>query len=382
MAQGAPLLNGMAVHQELGRDQFIGAIYSESLTTDASTLMAADQPMRMELKITAERGISARKFSRMWIEGMAINNSGNALTEQADNMVAFTKLFQERLRQNDHIIFSLTPEQGVTIAVDGVTLGNIDNDRFFGLLLSTWLGQVPLSSTYREQLLVSGDVDNSLTGRYSSIIPTPERSEQVAQWGAPRPQPSVAATPEPEPAPAPKLEPEPKPEIASSAAPTTSSIKPPKIELPPPGIERADHRASSSTPETPVATSSSSQAVSSASSAPALDESDDDFVPTFTAESLLANQRYFSNLVRQVQAEIRYPRRAMRRGQQGSIRIAIKINRSGELLEATLIEQTKYRSLNNEAMDAVEDAEPFAQIPELITGRVHEFTIPITFTLE
>jgi TonB family protein len=385
MAQGAPLLNGMAVHQELGRDQFIGAIYSESLTADSDALMAADQPMRMELKITAERGISARKFSRMWIEGMAINNSGSALTEQADNMVAFTKLFQERLHQNDHIVFTLTPGQGVTVSVDDAPLGTINDDEFFGLLLSTWLGRVPLSSTYREQLLANGDVEASLTGRYASITPTPERIEQVAQWGAPppkpEPKPAVAATPKPEP--------EPEPEAASSAAPATSGIKPPKIELPPPAIELANNSDSSSSvaaPAASAASSSSSSAVSLASSSaaakPALDESDEDFVPTFTAESLLASQRYFSNLVRQVQGEISYPRRAMRRGREGSIRVAIKINRGGELLEATLIEETKYRSLNNEAMDAVESAEPFPEVPEVITGRVHEFTIPITFTLQ
>ncbi|WP_041522457.1 TonB family protein [Gilvimarinus agarilyticus] len=380
-AVGAPLLNGMAVHQELSRDQFIGALYSETLSSDASELLAADQPMRMELKITAERGIAARKFSRMWIEGMAINIRGSALTEQADNMVAFTTMFQERLLENDHVVFALNPGEGVAFSVNSITLGTIPDDNFFGLLLSTWLGRVPLSSTYREQLLVSGDVSASLTSRYASISPTAERIDQVALWGAPEPEP------EPEPAP----EPEQEVAVAPVVVPATTVAKP-KIEIPPTPSAIANNTAEASSQAArvessipAVASSSSSVASSAAPVVPkeeSVDESDEDFVPTFTAESILASQRYFSNLVRKVQGEISYPRRAMQRGYEGSIRIAISIDRQGELLSAALIEETEYSVLNDEAMDAVESAEPFTEVPEVITGQVHEFTIPITFQLQ
>ncbi|WP_084004964.1 TonB family protein [Gilvimarinus polysaccharolyticus] len=388
LVQAAPLLNGMALHQELGRDQFIGAIYSDTLSSDASTLMAANQAMRMELKITADRGIAARKFSRMWIEGMAINIRGNALTEQADNMVSFTKLFQERLQKDDHVVFSLTPGQGVVISVDDVNLGTIADDDFFGLLLSTWLGRVPLSSTYREQLLVSGDVSASLVDRYDSINPTPARVDQVALWGAPAPKPA----PKPEPVPAPAPEPTPAPVVASApvSIPDTAQISVPKIEIPAAPTANTAASASSTSDDiaqiegpAPISSSSSSSVAPIALNEPEpLDESDEDFVPIFTAESLLANQRYFSNLVRQIQAEISYPRRAMQRGYEGSIRIAITINRNGELLNSMLIEETDHKLLNNEALGAVQDAVPFPEVPALITGQVHEFTIPITFTLQ
>src|SRR5690554_471855 len=394
LAQAEPLLNGIAIHQELGRDQFIGALYSDVLSSDAATFMSAGHPMRMELKVTAESGISARKFSRMWIEGMAINIHGNALTEQADNMVSFTKLFQARLLQNDHVVFALNPDQGVTVSVNTVALGTIAEDDFFGLLLSTWLGRVPLSSNYREQLLVSGDVDNSLRGRYASIAPTPARINQVALWSAPKPEPK------------PTVQPQPEPEVAaavSSPAPSTKASLP-KIEIPSTrtvvaaadddtdgGDEAALEVAQAESSSAPKPSSSSSSVASSSSIASStgvapkpdpLDESDDDYVPTFTAESLLANQRYFSHLVRQVQSEINYPRRAMQRGYEGSIRIAITINRNGELLESTLIEETAHSILNKEAINAVSKSQPFPPVPEVISGRSHEFTIPITFTLQ
>src|SRR5690606_13939535 len=115
LSHAAPMLNGLAVHQELGNEIFIGALYSEVLSDDPQTLMSSNLPMRMELKIIAPDGIPLRRFSRMWIEGMAINNNSSLLTEQADNVVKFDGLFKGKLLQNDHIVFALTPNAGVDI---------------------------------------------------------------------------------------------------------------------------------------------------------------------------------------------------------------------------------------------------------------------------
>lgn len=387
-AYAEPLLNGVAVHQELGKDRFIGAIYSERLTESADVLVAADMPMRLEMKITADRGMAARRFSRMWIEGMAINIRSDALAAQADNMVAFTKMFQDRLLENDHVVMALTPGDGVSISVNDVELGNIESDAFFGLLASAWVGRVPLSSNFRDQLLQSGDVPDSLRGRFEGISPSADRRAQVAAWIAP-PEPE----PTPEPTPAPTPEPAAAPVVAAIA--DKPDIAPPKLDLPgteTPAAEEASSVASASSEATSsVAASASSIAAASspvavpepapATEPPELDEADEDFVPSFTAESLLANQRYFSNLVRKVQLEIKYPRRSLQRGHEGFIRIAVAVDRQGNLLNTEVLEESEHSLLNNEAMDAVEDAAPFDAIPDVISGQLHEFTIPITFAL-
>ncbi|RZA03061.1 MAG: energy transducer TonB, partial [Moraxellaceae bacterium] len=153
-----PMLNGIAVHSELGKEQFIGALYSNPLSDNADTLISSAQSMRMELKIVAPEGLTTRRFSRMWIEGMAINNPSALLTEQADNMVKFDGLFKGRLAQNDNIVFSFEPGKGVNVVVNDVTLGNIPSDKFIGMLLRTWVGKVPLSSDYKEGILKVGKV--------------------------------------------------------------------------------------------------------------------------------------------------------------------------------------------------------------------------------
>ena len=104
ITRAEPMLNGIGVHQELGQEVFIGALYSESLSNDAETLMNTAQPMRMELKIVAPDGLTTRRFSRMWIEGMAVNSKADVLTAQANNMVKFDGLFTFYLEGNKWLL--------------------------------------------------------------------------------------------------------------------------------------------------------------------------------------------------------------------------------------------------------------------------------------
>src|SRR5690606_22388124 len=150
----------------------------------------------------APTGLTTRRFRRMWIEGMAINTPSQHLTAQADTMVKFDGMFKGHLEMNAHVIFSQTPGEGVNISANGVLLGNIDDDQFFPMLLRTWIGRVPLSSTYRENLLQIGKVDPSLQSRYNALNPSASRVAAIKSWlqpAEPEPEPVPAATPEPSP---------------------------------------------------------------------------------------------------------------------------------------------------------------------------------------
>jgi protein TonB len=342
-----PLLNGVATHQELGQDVFIGALYSESLSDNADTLFNVNQPMRIELKIVAEEGISARKFTRLWIEGMAINQRQDVLTAQADNVVLFDQLFKNRLIKNDHIALKNIPQKGVVIDVNGVHLGTIQNNDFFKLLLSTWIGRVPLSSGFRDGLLKVGNVDNALRSRFEQIAPSSSRKQAVAQWNAvasssiassasSKAQSSVAI-------------------IAAAPIPKPLPIEAPRLEIP-------------------------IIASSSASSAPPVEE-DEDEGPALTAQTLLARQFYISDVLQRVNGVIRYPSRALERKQEGSIRLLVVLNRAGDVLSTTYLEESRHTILNREAKDAIYRAAPFPVFPEAIPGSRLELSIPLRFVL-
>lgn len=363
LTHAEPLLNGLAVHQELGKDQFIGAIYSDILTNDAQSLLNSDGAIRMELKITAERGIRARRFNRLWVEGIAINNGSTALSAQANNLVAFTNLFKSRLRQNDHIVFSSTPGNGIDFSINGVNLGNISDNSFIHILLSAWIGRIPLSSSYHDNLLSEGNIDGGLLQRYESITPPAQAQPVVVRTPTPRPvatAPPIAI---------------PEPIVIAEQSEIT-------IDLPTLGDSstNAAEPEEETAPIEIVAEEVVPEPEIVAAIEDSVDEEDegDENTPAFTVESLLANQQYFSNINRLVQRRIVYPRRAQQRGYTGSLRIAISLNRNGELLDSTFLERTTHKTLDSAAMKAIKRVK-FPPIPEVITGTVHDFTIPITF---
>jgi TonB family protein len=87
-------------------------------------------------------------------------------------------------------------------------------------------------------------------------------------------------------------------------------------------------------------------------------------------------------VVQKIYQNISYPSRAVSKNQQGTVRVAIKIARSGELQSALTTQESKHSSLNRAALKAVEKAAPFPTLPEEITADSFELSIPITFRLQ
>jgi TonB family protein len=86
--------------------------------------------------------------------------------------------------------------------------------------------------------------------------------------------------------------------------------------------------------------------------------------------------------VAQIYKSISYPNRAAENNQQGTVRIAVIINRSGELLDTVTTQESKYRLLNQAALKAVKKAAPFPELPAEIKSDSFELNLPITFRLK
>jgi len=360
-----PQLNGMAVHIDLGKEQFIGALYSTTLSDNPDKLLANNQPMRMELKIVAPEGITTRRFSRWWIEGMAINNSPALLTEQADNMVKFDALFKGRFANNDEVAFVYEAGKGVNITVNDVFLGNIAGDKFFGMLLRTWIGKVPLSSDYKDGILKNGKVSAELKSRFDKIKPSPARIAEVGTWSKLKSPAELAADKE--------KEKETKEAAALAAATKASSAQ----------TSSVDNAAKLAAQKAELAKAEAAKlAAQKAAAATAPSADDEDEKPALTAQTLLARQFYVSDQLKKIYGNVRYPKKALERNQTGSVRVAIVIDRQGNVLKASIAQESGVESLNDAAMDAVSKSGPFSALPDAISGTTFEFTAPLKFTLQ
>ncbi len=406
-----PALNGMAPHTELGKERFIAALYSNTLSKDANAILNSTEARRMELKVTA-RFLSARSLNSMWIEGMAINNSSTELEAHAENLAKLTNMVRKRLLQGDVLAIDYAPSIGTTVSVNDVELGTIASPEFFPLLLRSWIGRVPLSSDFRKQLLAEGDVGASIAGRYASIEPDPARIEVVSGWANSKPPappaaldadseeasstPQLAIAPPPPPvklspppgnvdtAPAPTRQPS-----RSQAQSTVEAIKkqdPQKVAASLPKNKPAPAQPKATEQPKPPAEPKPEPVVvaKAATPAPAVeDEEDDDFEEEiFSATSLLDRQFYVSSSLFSIQKNVKYPRRALERQQQGTVRLAITVDRNGAVQQIVTVEESKHRALDRAAVDAVEDASPFATVPNGVGGDSFTFTAPITFALK
>lgn len=374
LTRAEPMLNGIGVHQELGREVFIGALYSESLSNDPDTLINNVQPMRMELKIVAPDGLTTRRFSRMWIEGMAVNSKADVLTAQADNMVKFDGLFKGRFLKDDSISFTNNPGKGVDIAVNGVLLGNINDNAFFSMLLSTWIGKIPLSSDYRDSLLKVGDVDAGLRSRFSAVSPAATRTAEIKTWTGAQVEVKTAAVSS-----ASKSSASAKVETATVVAKTelpkleVPALEKPALDIPVPATQ-AEKPA-------PVAAATASTPAKPVVVAAAKVEEEEEEGPALTAQSLLARQFYVSDAIKKIRSKTKYPQRALDRDQEGSVRVAIVIDREGTVLSTNILETSKFDLLNKEALEAIKRSAPFPALPAEIAGSRFEFTVPMRWTL-
>src|SRR5690606_27993785 len=104
--------------------------------------------------------------------------------------------------------------------------------------------------------------------------------------------------------------------------------------------------------------------------------------PVLTAQSLLARQFYVSDILRKIRSNVRYPRISQDRGQEGSMRIAITVDRNGNVLEMAWLEESRFDRLNKEAWEAVRRASPFPPMPETLPGQSFELTAPISFEMQ
>ncbi len=395
-AQAQSLLNGIATHTELGKEQFVAGLYTSILTDDSKSILLSNDEKRIEVRVTADR-FSSRRFKRMWIEGMAINASSVELANQSNNMAKFSNMLKVKLIPGD--IFAINRDtESVKVEINGTELGSIDDPLFFDLLLRTWIGPVPLSSEFRDNLLSAGEIDGALLARFQATEPKQSRIAAIEEGVLALRNSSTNNTPKDKP-----VINVPKVAIAAPKTPTTKqdSGTEPKIQAPTLDIAKPEIAAPGDIALAPKIEAPKNQETTASVAVTPEPKVEDKVVETvakveekitesifeeddqeeFTAANLLEQQLYIASLKRWSQKHLRYPRTSLNKGHEGNVRLEITVNRKGKVTNLETLEESKYKLLNKEARAAVKRATPFPKMPELIDGDSFTFTLPIAFKL-
>ncbi len=367
-------LNGVAPFSELGNEIFLAALYVDSRTSDTGQLFSSARERKMEIRFSSS--MSRRRWSTNWMQSIAINASRDALTASADELSEILSAFADNLSHGDRVEFHYVPEAGTHIRINGTTLARGKSSEVFNLFLAAWIGSVPPTSGFRNALL-GREPSTAEQDRFYLLEPSAARMAAVRPWAIDEPEAEPVAEPEPvveaEPPPPPEVEPPPTPVVETPVAPVEEPAAEPVVEIEPAPEEAVAQPAPE--PEPAPVPPAPEPAVA------AVDELEDEGEVDLSVEAILAQQEYATNLIRKIYGQVQYPSVAVRRNQEGSVRMRLTLNTNGSIASLTMVEEAPHGSLNTAAERAIVSAAPFDPPPASLGNSGFEIEIPIAFRL-
>lgn len=425
-------LNGMAILNNFGKEKYIAALYVDTPTTSPESVSLPNNSAAMEFLII-DRSISKRSMARLWAESLAINADYSQLEKYADDFAALTSLIKGRLVTGDKLRIKNT-ETGVELTLNDIALGSVQSDGLFELLLQTWIGEVPPSTQFREQLLAGGNIDPTLKSRFDGLKPAEGRIQQItARWLAPvgatdpgaseadnsAESEAIASTPEVE-----ANETEQTPEIVTASAavvtePVETEPTVPETATTTAVIETASFQGATSdrdlAPESEEQASLDSSQVADSSepeaevnevepepqaeeiareppvqvaladtaiAQPVLDESAEEEEEDFSAEELLAGRRYYTDVKKRIYQRVEYPKQALKAGREGDVGLEVLLDATGKIIDTVVSQESQYRTFDREATRAVKRSGPFPAPPvSLLEDNQYQFRVVLRFKI-
>jgi periplasmic protein TonB len=232
-----------------------------------------------------------------------------------------------------------------------------------------------------------------------------ERAPEL-RMAAPAPSRSAPAVPTPDTAPPAPQEPTARrPEPAAETPTATAETTEPSVKTPEPPAKPDAELVAKPEPVTRIepklapnpaagrqpksvakkpaapATTGSAPGGPGSSSAPAAGPGGTDTRSAAPSWAPAARVRYEQVLFAWMNRHKRYPMIAQRRGLEGIGSLRVRIDRSGRVLERTVVSSTGEQLLDQAALDMVRRASPFPAVPSEYAGESFEFVAPIQYRL-
>lgn len=151
----AEMLNGIASYEQLSREYYIVALYTEQPIQDVDTALSVPGPMRAELRIVVKEW-APRSFSQIWMRDLSMNNDLSESAEQIQSLLAFANFPKAPLVTGDRLEFDYAPGTGTRIRFNGQVVTQGEGPVLFRYALKTWIGSSPPTRQFREDMLAGG----------------------------------------------------------------------------------------------------------------------------------------------------------------------------------------------------------------------------------
>lgn len=144
-------LNGVGVRSKFFIDLYVAALYLPSKSSDASSILSADDTQAMVLHVISGR-INSDNMTEATLEGFENSTDGNMapIQDQVDELLT---VFADEINEGDTFELVYVPGDGVRVIKNG-QLGKTIGDRAFKeALFGIWLGDEPAQGSLKDDML-------------------------------------------------------------------------------------------------------------------------------------------------------------------------------------------------------------------------------------
>ena len=153
---GAELrLKGAVTKSNARQAIYVGGLYLENDAQSVKEVIESAGAKRFVIK--TDDSISPQSIIRAINLGITVNHSESDLEILAPLVTQFNKIWNSTIKQGDEVCIDFDPLEGTLVSIDGVQKGVIPGKLFYKAFLKTWLGDKPLNSHMKKQLMGNSD---------------------------------------------------------------------------------------------------------------------------------------------------------------------------------------------------------------------------------
>ncbi|WP_046744750.1 chalcone isomerase family protein [Kordia zhangzhouensis] len=145
------IYNGAGVRKKAWFKLYSGGLYLQQKSSDAYSIMNADETMAIKLHITS-RLISSKKMINAVDEGFENSTNGNTAAI-ANKIETFKGFFSDEINDGDIFDIVYIKDKGVVVYKNGTKKGTIAGLEFKKALFGIWLSNKPADNRLKEGML-------------------------------------------------------------------------------------------------------------------------------------------------------------------------------------------------------------------------------------
>ncbi|MCD8522407.1 MAG: TonB family protein [Saccharospirillaceae bacterium] len=381
------VLNGSASYYHLTREYYVAGLYLPAPEQNPDAILSPDTAKRMQLVVSTERW-SPRKWAQQWQNNISINNDNlSADTQVQQAIMEFTQFPRDDLRRHDEITIEYQPGGNTRVLLNREQVIDSSGVELFNYLLNTWIGKLPPSREFRQnilqqdtsdaaeqhrRLLLTHEIPAARSGLYSGWI-SAERAAQQAEQERQQQQARAA---------------EREAEIAALEARKQREEEARRLAEERAAREAAEKLAQQRAEQLRQAQAAAIKAQAERlAKAPAKNNTSSTTAMVRSPDILAAEQDYYLQqlqwqLQRQLEADVSYPAWARQFAQEGLVEMDLELNRAGEAFNLRARDESVAKLLISEVQRAVLSAAGKIRINDGLEGQQWPLSVRYRFSLQ